>query len=62
MVHVNYHPDKWERMKAIWAYFVDGKKKALDAFPDGSCEERSGLQIAIAPRKCIHFVSRTVNF
>ena len=38
MVHVNYHPDKWERMKAIWAYFVDGKKKALDAFPDGSCE------------------------
>ena len=25
-------------MKAIWAYFVDGKKKALDAFPDGSCE------------------------
>ena len=38
MVHVNYHPDKWERMKAIWAYFVDGKKKALDAFPDGSCK------------------------
>lgn len=36
MIHVNYHPDKFERMKAIVKYFVDGDTKALDSFPDGS--------------------------
>lgn len=36
MVHVNYHPDKFERMKAVWAHYVEGKKTALNAFPDGS--------------------------
>jgi hypothetical protein len=36
MVHVNYHPDKFERMKGVWAYYVEGKKSALDEFPDGS--------------------------
>jgi len=36
MVHVNYHPDKFERMKAVWAYYVEGKKDALNVFPDGS--------------------------
>jgi arabinosyltransferase len=36
MVHVNYHPDKFERMKAVWAHYVEGKKNALDVFPDGS--------------------------
>ena len=35
MVHVNYHPDKWERMKAIWAYFVDGRRRRLMRFPTG---------------------------
>ncbi|KAG7674392.1 hypothetical protein Ndes2526B_g05117 [Nannochloris sp. 'desiccata'] len=36
MVHVNYHPDKFERMKAVWEHYVEGKKTALNAFPDGS--------------------------
>jgi hypothetical protein len=36
MVHVNYHPDKFERMKAVWAYYSEGKKTALNVFPDGS--------------------------
>ena len=37
MIHVNYHPDKWDRMKALMRYYFDGDKKALDKFPDGSC-------------------------
>jgi arabinosyltransferase len=36
MVHVNYHPDKFERMKAVVKRYVDGEKAALDPFPDGS--------------------------
>lgn len=36
MVHVNYHPDKLERMKAIVRKYVDGDEHALDKFPDGS--------------------------
>lgn len=36
MIHVNYHPDKFERMKAIVSYYFQGEKSALDAFPDGS--------------------------
>lgn len=36
MMHMNYHPEKTERMKAALKYFVEGDKKALDAFPDGS--------------------------
>lgn len=35
-VHVNYHPDKFERMKAVVKRYVDGDMHALDAFPDGS--------------------------
>ncbi|KAJ7528069.1 hypothetical protein O6H91_16G082200 [Diphasiastrum complanatum] len=35
-VHVNYHPDKYERMLAIIDYYVHGKKAALDPFPDGT--------------------------
>ncbi|KAH7315450.1 hypothetical protein KP509_21G050300 [Ceratopteris richardii] len=35
-LHVNYHPDKYERMLALINYFVNGKKDALKAFPDGS--------------------------
>ena len=38
MVHVNYHPDKWDRMKAIVKRWVDGDAKALDPFPNGSCK------------------------
>ena len=37
-VHVNYHPDKWERMLAIIDKFQKGKRDALDRFPDGSCK------------------------
>lgn len=35
-VHVNYHPDKFERMKAVVKRYVDKDLKALDSFPDGS--------------------------
>ncbi|GFQ01243.1 hypothetical protein PHJA_002268200 [Phtheirospermum japonicum] len=36
IVHVNYHPDKLPRMKAVVEYYVNGKQGALDPFPDGS--------------------------
>ena len=35
-VHVNYHPDKLDRMVAVVQYYVEGKKDALQRFPDGS--------------------------
>ncbi|CAM6101370.1 unnamed protein product [Calypogeia fissa] len=35
-IHVNYHPDKYERMLAIVDYYLLGNTKALDKFPDGS--------------------------
>lgn len=37
LVHVNYHPDKWSRLRAIASFFFDNKRDALDPFPDGSC-------------------------
>ncbi|KAH7653891.1 Fucosylgalactoside 3-alpha-galactosyltransferase protein [Dioscorea alata] len=36
IVHVNYHPDKLPRMKAVVEFYVNGKQTALDPFPDGS--------------------------
>ncbi|KAJ0973657.1 hypothetical protein J5N97_015622 [Dioscorea zingiberensis] len=36
IVHVNYHPDKFPRMKAVVEFYVNGKQNALDPFPDGS--------------------------
>ncbi|GAB4837932.1 Arabinosyltransferase rra3 [Ancistrocladus abbreviatus] len=36
IVHVNYHPDKLPRMKAVAEFYVIGKQDALDPFPDGS--------------------------
>ena len=36
MIHVNYHPDKHERMKAIVQSYINGKQAALQPFPDGS--------------------------
>ena len=36
MIHVNYHPNKFERMLAIVDYYVKGDKEALMGFPDGS--------------------------
>ncbi|KAB1220548.1 UDP-D-xylose:L-fucose alpha-1,3-D-xylosyltransferase 2 [Morella rubra] len=36
IVHVNYHPDKLPRMKAVVEFYVNGKQDALDPFPDGS--------------------------
>jgi hypothetical protein len=36
IIHVNYHPDKLPRMKAIVEYYVNGKQDALKPFPDGS--------------------------
>ncbi|KAG2449198.1 hypothetical protein HYH02_005945 [Chlamydomonas schloesseri] len=37
MIHVNYHPDKFQRMQSIWAKYVEGDKTALDKYPVGSC-------------------------
>ncbi|KAK4782252.1 hypothetical protein SAY86_016354 [Trapa natans] len=36
IIHVNYHPDKLPRMKAVVEYYLNGKKDALQSFPDGS--------------------------
>nr|DAD21735.1 TPA_asm: hypothetical protein HUJ06_023198 [Nelumbo nucifera] len=36
IIHVNYHPDKFPRMKAIVDYYVNGNQDALKSFPDGS--------------------------
>lgn len=36
IVHVNYHPEKFARMKAVTEFYVNGKQDALDPFPDGS--------------------------
>lgn len=36
IVHVNYHPDKLPRMKAVVEFYVNGKQDALEAFPMGS--------------------------
>lgn len=36
MIHVNYHPNKHERMLAIVDRYVKGVETALDSFPGGS--------------------------
>ncbi|XP_074573373.1 arabinosyltransferase RRA2-like [Curcuma longa] len=36
IVHVNYHPEKFARMKAVIEFYVNGKQDAFDPFPDGS--------------------------
>lgn len=36
IIHVNYHPDKLPRMKAVVEYYVNGNQDALKPFPDGS--------------------------
>lgn len=36
VVHVNYHSDKFDRMEAVWNYYIQGKKDALESLPDGS--------------------------
>jgi arabinosyltransferase len=36
MVHVNYHPDKGERMKGIIEYFATGDVDAIMTWPGGS--------------------------
>ncbi|KAF4368068.1 hypothetical protein F8388_002679 [Cannabis sativa] len=36
IVHVNYHPDKLPRMKAVVQFYVNGEQDALDPFPEGS--------------------------
>ncbi|KAF2595173.1 hypothetical protein F2Q70_00044546 [Brassica cretica] len=34
IVHLNYHPDKLDRMQAVVEFYVNGKQDALDSFPD----------------------------
>ncbi|CAI9116697.1 OLC1v1017918C2 [Oldenlandia corymbosa var. corymbosa] len=36
IVHVNYHPDKLSRMRAVVDFYVNGKQDALEPFPVGS--------------------------
>lgn len=36
IIHVNYHPDKLPRLKAIVELYVNGNREALQPFPDGS--------------------------
>lgn len=36
VVHVNYHPDKVHRMRAVVDFYVHGKLNALEPFPVGS--------------------------
>ncbi|GMN37445.1 hypothetical protein TIFTF001_006816 [Ficus carica] len=36
IVHVNYHPDKLPRMRAVVEYYVNGNQDALKPFPVGS--------------------------
>lgn len=36
MVHINYHPDKHERMKAVMRFYIKGDRLALNPFPGGS--------------------------
>lgn len=36
IVHINYHPDKLPRMKAVVEFYFNGKQDALEPFPDGS--------------------------
>ncbi|MEW5305154.1 MAG: hypothetical protein WDW36_007715 [Sanguina aurantia] len=36
IVHVNYHPDKHERMRGVIKFYLEGNEAALAAFPGGS--------------------------
>ncbi|OMO73777.1 Reticulon [Corchorus capsularis] len=36
IIHINYHPNKLERMKAVVEFYVNGNQDALKGFPDGS--------------------------
>lgn len=36
LIHLNSHPEKFERMRAAEARYVRGDLHALDPFPDGS--------------------------
>lgn len=36
VVHINYHPDKLARMKAVVEFYVNGKQDALEPFNDGT--------------------------
>ncbi|KAL6574292.1 hypothetical protein OROHE_001196 [Orobanche hederae] len=42
VVHLNYHPDKVPRMKAVFEFYVDGKLDALEPFSDGSDWQSNG--------------------
>lgn len=37
MVHVNYHPDKYNRLLAVQKRYVEKDIHALDGYPTGSC-------------------------
>ncbi|XAR61788.1 hypothetical protein NMG60_11016305 [Bertholletia excelsa] len=36
VIHLNYHPDKLHRMRAVVEFYLNGKQGALEPFPDGS--------------------------
>jgi hypothetical protein len=41
MVHVNYHPDKFERLQSVWKKYVEGDAHALDHYPIGEWRQPS---------------------
>ncbi len=47
MVHVNYHPDKFERLQSVWKKYVEGDAHALDHYPIG--EQLSGARQTAVP-------------
>ena len=36
VIHINYHPDKLPRMKAVYEFYFNDKWQALDSFSDGT--------------------------
>ncbi|KAL6572682.1 Arabinosyltransferase rra2 [Orobanche minor] len=43
VVHLNYHPDKVPRMKAVFEFYVNGRLDALEPFSDGSDWQSNGV-------------------
>ncbi|KAL8141160.1 hypothetical protein V2J09_007181 [Rumex salicifolius] len=59
IVHVNYHPDKLRRMKAVVEYYVNGKEDALSSLPVGSLAE-SQIEIP-AKEGCLTSVAQSFS-
>ncbi|KAL9253322.1 Arabinosyltransferase RRA3-like protein [Drosera capensis] len=51
IVHVNYHPDKLPRMKAVVDFYVNGKQNALQSFPRNTVTFVSDLNHKFSDRR-----------